>query len=89
MKLPRLCCIGLLMLPLAAQAIDPGPASPQQQETEGWLLLQSRNKAASQTPQAATPTERDLAYQRWLQSFSHPIPEFFEQEAGGKAGGSK
>ena len=31
----RLSCLILLSLPLAAQAIDAGPASAQQQETEG------------------------------------------------------
>ena len=52
-----LCCLSLLSLPLGALAIDAGPASAQQQETEGWLLLQSRNKAASPDPQAATATD--------------------------------
>ena len=48
MKPTTLCCLGLLALPLTSHAIDPGPASPQQQETEGWLQLQSSNNAASQ-----------------------------------------
>lgn len=49
-------CLALLSLPFAAQAIDAGPASAQQQETEGWLVLQSRNQAASLKPQ--TPRRR-------------------------------
>lgn len=74
----------LLTLPLTAHAIDPGPASAQQQETEGWLLLQSRNKVASPKPQTSTPTERELSMQRWLKSYTHEIPEFFDQEQGGE-----
>jgi hypothetical protein len=77
-------CLGLLALPLTSHAIDAGPASAQQQETEGWLLLQSRNKVASPKPQTLTPTERELVMQRWLKSYQHEIPPFFDQEQGGK-----
>ncbi|MEN5095016.1 DUF3613 domain-containing protein [Pseudomonas protegens] len=84
MKLPMLCCTVLLTLPLAALAIDAGPASPQQQETEGWLLLQSRNLAASPQPQTATPTERELALQRWLKKYHYEIPDLYDPDAGGK-----
>ncbi|MGE8189248.1 DUF3613 domain-containing protein [Pseudomonas sp. NPDC086278] len=72
-----------MLLPLTANALD-GPASAQQQETEGWLKLQSSNKAASQTPQTSTPTERELTMQRWLKSYEHQIPRFFDQDEGGK-----
>jgi hypothetical protein len=77
MKPTTLYCLGLLALPLAAHAIDAGPASPQQQETEGWLQLQARNKVASDKPQTASATERE-------------IPQFWDQDAGGKVynGGS-
>jgi hypothetical protein len=84
MKPTTLCCLGLLALPLHTHAIDPGPASPQQQETEGWLHLQSSNAAASTKRQTATSTERELAMQRWLKSYQHEIPQFFEQYEGGK-----
>ncbi|WP_285419934.1 DUF3613 domain-containing protein [Pseudomonas sp. efr-133-TYG-5] len=79
-----LLCLTLLTLPLTSHAIDAGPASAQQQETEGWLLLQSRNKVASPKPQTSTPTERELSLQRWLKSYTHEIPEFFDQQEGGK-----
>lgn len=77
-------CLGLLALPLTSHGIDAGPASAQQQETEGWLQLQSRNKVASPKVQTATPTERELTMQRWLKSYQHEIPQFFDQEQGGK-----
>ncbi|MDD2104111.1 MULTISPECIES: DUF3613 domain-containing protein [Pseudomonas] len=84
MKSTTLYCLGVLALPLAAHAIDAGPASPQQQETEGWLQLQSSNAAASTKPQTASATERELAMQRWLKSYQHEIPQFFDQDVGGK-----
>ncbi|KQN53698.1 hypothetical protein ASE98_19240 [Pseudomonas sp. Leaf48] len=83
MKTITYCCLGLLALPLAAHAIDAGPSSPAQQETEGWLQLQARNQAASDKPQTASSAERELAMQRWLKSFQHEIPAFFEQDTGG------
>jgi hypothetical protein len=83
MKPIMLCCLAWLAIPFSAHAIDAGPASPQQQETEGWLQLQASNKAASSKPQTANATERELAMQRWLKSFQHEIPVFFEQDAGG------
>ena len=69
----------VLYLPLSAMAIDPGPSSVQQQETEGWLTLQSSNQVASPIPQTATAMERELAMQRWLKKFTYDIPDLFEQ----------
>lgn len=69
----------VLCLPLSAMAIDPGPSSAQQQETEGWLTLQSSNQVASPIPQTATAMERELAMQRWLKKFTYDIPDLFEQ----------
>ncbi|WP_202370063.1 DUF3613 domain-containing protein [Pseudomonas sp. MWU318] len=82
--LHRVCCLALLSVPFAAQAIDAGPASAQQQETEGWLVLQSRNQAASPKRQTATAAERELALQRWLKKYKYEIPDFYDPDAGGK-----
>jgi Protein of unknown function (DUF3613). len=67
-----------------AWAIEPGPSSPYQQGTEQWMQLQIRGVVASPKLQTASATERDLAMQRWLNSFNYPIPEFFDQDAAGK-----
>jgi hypothetical protein len=83
MKLNILCYVGLLSLPLTAVAIDSGPNSPYQQETENWLLLQNHNAVASRTQQTATPAERNLTLQRWLDSYKDAIPDLYEQKAGG------
>ena len=56
MKAHYLVCLALL--PLSASAIEPGPSSPQQAQTEKWLTLQVNGDAASQTPQKTTPAER-------------------------------
>lgn len=74
-----------LALPLSVLAIEPGPSSLQQQETEQWLNLQPSKQAPSPVAQKAAPTERDLALQRWLKSYEHAIPEYFEQKAGGQS----
>jgi hypothetical protein len=83
MKLNILCYAGLLGLPLTAMAIDSGPNSPYQQETENWLLLQNHNAMASPTPQYATAAERNLSLQRWLDSYKDAIPDLYDQKAGG------
>lgn len=75
----------LTMLPLAAMAIEPGPASSAQQETENWLHLQSSGKARSSIQQVATPAERERSLQRWLDSYTHPIPEYYGQKESGSA----
>lgn len=82
--------IGLALLPLGAMAIEPGPSSAQQTETENWLTLQTSGRAASPTPQRATPPEREQAIQRWLDN-KHPIPDFFKTgtSTGSKGGESQ
>ncbi|WPN24429.1 DUF3613 domain-containing protein [Pseudomonas marginalis] len=79
--------VGLALLPLSALAIEPGPSSAQQAETENWMALQINGRAASPTPQRTTPAEREQALQRWLDSHKHPIPEFFESPSGGSSKG--
>ncbi len=85
MKSHYLICLALL--PLTASAIPAGPSSPQQAETENWMALQVSGRAASPTPQRASPAEREQALQRWLDSNRHPIPDFFDEKAGGASGG--
>lgn len=65
-------------------SIEAGPSSPQQQETENWLQLQPRATAASPIKQVSTQTEREASFQRWLKNYTHEIPDFYEQSAGGK-----
>lgn len=73
----------LAVLPLAASAIEPGPSSPNQKDTENWLQLQVSGRAQSNVHQEATAAERERSLQRWLDSYSHPVPAFYGQEEGG------
>ncbi|RAI71754.1 DUF3613 domain-containing protein [Pseudomonas fluorescens] len=84
MKTKRLLILCMTCLSTTAWAIEPGPSSPYQQGTEQWLQLQIRGVVASPILQTASATERDLAMQRWLNSFSYPIPQYFDQDAAGK-----
>ncbi|MFO2463371.1 DUF3613 domain-containing protein [Pseudomonas sp. 15FMM2] len=89
MKLHYLASLTLLALPLSTQAIEPGPSSPYQGQTERWLTLQASGQMTSPTPQKASAAEREQAMRRLLES-TYPIPEFFKaQSAGGKSEGGK
>lgn len=88
MKARYFTSLAVLALPLSVMAIEPGPSSPQQATTESWLALQPSGKASSATLQKASAAERDVANERWLESFKHKIPEYFEQKVGGKTQGS-
>lgn len=75
----------LAALPLTALAIEPGPSSPYQKQTEGWLQMQVTGQLASPTAQKASPAEREQAMQRLIESYKHPIPEYYDQKQGGAA----
>ena len=75
----------LALMPLGALAIEPGPTPRTQQQTENWLQLQISGSAQSPIRQTATPAERELSLQRWLDSYKHEIPEYYGQKEGGKA----
>lgn len=49
-----------------------------------WLSIQREGTQASLHEQQATAVERELSYQRFLESYTHPIPEFFDEKAGGE-----
>lgn len=55
-----------------------------QTQTERFLKMQSSGRYASPHLQRATTAERELANQRLLESYQHPIPAFFDEEAGGE-----
>ncbi|AOZ13521.1 hypothetical protein AA042_13305 [Pseudomonas lundensis] len=76
----------LVWMPLSALAIEPGPSSRYQQETENWLQVQVSGKEGSTVPQTLTPQEREQSLQRLLKSYDHEIPEYYKQESGGGAG---
>ncbi|WOE81743.1 DUF3613 domain-containing protein [Pseudomonas protegens] len=78
MKSKIVSALGLLLLAFVALAIEPGPSSVQQRMTETWLLLQIHDQLASPIQQTATHIERELTLQRWMDSYKHPIPEYYK-----------
>lgn len=67
---------------VGAVSVQAGEEAASLSLTERWLELQRSGQQASSQPQVATPTERELAMQRWLNA-QHPIPEFFAQDIEG------
>lgn len=61
----------------------PLAADRPQTQTERWLQLQREGTAASRQVQSATPAERERSMQRLLDSYSHPIPDYFGEDDGG------
>ena len=83
--------IGLLLLAasLGLQA-DEDPRE-RQRLSEQWLSTQREGIQASRHAQTATPTERELANQRWLESYKYAIPERYYGdglEPGGSSSGN-
>ncbi|WP_207282655.1 DUF3613 domain-containing protein [Pseudomonas sp. FW300-N2F2] len=89
MMTKQLMIVCMVSLSTTAWAIEPGPASAAQQGTESWMQLQIRGVVASTNLQTASAAEREMAMQRWLNSFNYPIPEFFDQDSGGEITSSK
>lgn len=78
---------GLLSL-TAAGALHAGEEYPPllngpETQTQKWLQVQREGTAASPHVQSATAAERERAMQRLLDSFTHPIPDYFGEDDGG------
>lgn len=71
------------VLPFAAPAAEP----PVGKETREWLELQQSGNAASTESRPMTGEVADEVYKRYVDSFSHPIPEKFSRESFNSAGG--
>ena len=75
--------------PVASAAVAATPAAEPRGSVSTWLQLQSSGRVASPVIQGQTATEREMANQRFLDSYEHPIPEFISnQGAGLNTGGS-
>lgn len=84
----------LLVTPLSLAAAEParppvGSSAYDQWEVDHWLQLQRSGQLASANRQSATPAERDRAYQRYLQGYTHPIPEYLLDDNQGFNTGKK
>ncbi|TBU92146.1 DUF3613 domain-containing protein [Pseudomonas dryadis] len=79
-----LACLPLLAVAATEERGDGLVGAETETQTAYWLRVQREGLKASPYVQTSTPAERELSLQRWLESHSHPIPEFFDQEAGGE-----
>ncbi|MDH4869711.1 DUF3613 domain-containing protein [Pseudomonas sp. BN515] len=59
-----------------------------QRLTEQWLTIQREGSQASRHAQTATAAERELANQRWLESYKFAIPERYYGDSMSVDGGS-
>lgn len=47
--------------------------------TSDWLEMQRSGREASDNPQAATPVIQEKVIKRYVDSYNHSIPEFYER----------
>ncbi|ULQ45356.1 DUF3613 domain-containing protein [Flagellatimonas centrodinii] len=69
-----------LMVGLPAGAASPPRPTADGEATRAWLAQQKGDVATVPTPQAMPGDVADRVYQRYLDSFSHPIPEAFSRD---------
>ncbi len=65
----------------AVRPAAPATAEPQT-AARAWLAIQASGRAASPVRQSATAAERQRAYQRYLKSYEHEIPEYLLEDRG-------
>ena len=70
----------------AAQAEAPSP-SGKGDATRAWMEFQTSGVAASQVDRPMHGQVAERVYQRYLDSFTHPIPDRFERESFSEGGG--
>ncbi len=76
--------IALVLAMLAGTAAAAADNDVRGQQTRAWLAAQ-RNPAKTAPPRGLPGEAADRVYQRYLQSFTRPIPERFERERTGDA----
>jgi hypothetical protein len=88
MTLWKPCSLALLLIvPVVAGA----GSAPLGAETRAWLELQRNGNASNATPRPMPGEVADKVYERYLNSFAHPIPDSFSREqfvSGGGGNGS-
>lgn len=70
----------LMMMTLPAWAETPAEATADGSSTRQWMSLQKGDAATVPAARPQSGEVGDRVYQRYLESFEHPIPETFERE---------
>lgn len=76
--------LSAVLLPLAASAAEQKVG----EQTRAWLDLQRSNNAAYGAVRPMPGDVADKVYERYLNSFTHPIPEFYKRDRFVQGGGS-
>lgn len=74
--------LGVIFFAVSSFAVVAEPAQPlpkQGEQTRQWLELQKNGHAASPHQQTLPGPAAAQIYERYLNSFSHPIPEYFSE----------
>lgn len=80
----------LLCLPVAVVAQQTlAPELQPGAETRSWIELQTRAGESPAAPRPMAGEVADQVYQRYLKSFSHPIPEQFDRQKFVEGGGGQ
>ncbi len=81
----------LSCLPAAAQAQPPAPIAPAPagDDVRNWIDLQTRTAASPAPPRPMSGEVADQVFQRYLKSFSHPIPDQFQRQDFVEGGGTQ
>lgn len=69
--------------PFPEPAARVAPAAAEAGSTREWLDLQAAGTAASREARPMPGEVADAVYERYLNSFKHPIPEQFRRQSGG------
>lgn len=77
-----LLVLGIFSLPVLAESeTEPVPETintEARSQVKTWLELQSSGEAASAQAQPLSGPVMDRVQERYLKSFSHPVPPYFE-----------
>lgn len=79
----------LISLPLGAAEVEAAAAAEVGKQTRDALELQRSGQAASTTPRPMSGEVAERAHRRYVESFSHPIPESFADQEQEFVKGSK
>lgn len=72
----------------AAPAAAPAPGQGFGSQTRYWLATQASGASSVPDPRPMPGEVASLVYQRYLNSFTHPIPERYEADTFSTKGGS-
>lgn len=85
----RILMASCLMLCISAASAAPAPPMPAHgAQTRAWLNVHKQASTAQSTPRPLPGEVADKIYQRYVDSFTYPIPETFPRESINSGGGS-